>query len=31
VRLPAKAARAGRFIQAKITGYDSYEFSAEPA
>jgi len=31
VRLPVKAARAGRFIKAKITGYDSYEFMAEPA
>ncbi len=30
VRLPKKAARQGRFISAKLTGYDSYEFSAEP-
>lgn len=30
LRLPAKAARGGRFIQAKLTGYDSYEFTAEP-
>ncbi|MFN0116829.1 MAG: 30S ribosomal protein S12 methylthiotransferase RimO [Elusimicrobiota bacterium] len=31
IRLPAKAARGGQFIEAKMTGYDSYEFSAEPA
>ncbi len=30
VTLPQKAARQGPFVQAKITGYDSYEFSAEP-
>jgi ribosomal protein S12 methylthiotransferase len=29
VRLPQKAARGGRFIQAKLTGYDAYEFTAE--
>ena len=31
VRLPASAARGGRFVQAKISGYDSFEYSAEPA
>ncbi len=30
VRLPAKAARGGRFVTAKLTSYDAYEFSAEP-
>ncbi len=30
VRLPAKAARGGRFIRAEITGYDSYEFTGKP-
>lgn len=29
-RLPKKAARYGRFIEATIDGYDSYEFSATP-
>lgn len=29
VRLPAKSARGGRFVKAKITGYDSFELSAE--
>ncbi len=28
-RLPRSAARQGRFVQAKITGYDSYEFTAD--
>ena len=31
VRLPQKAARKGRFVTAKLTGYDAYEFIAEPA
>ncbi len=30
VRLPQKAAKDGRFITAKITGYESYEFTADP-
>ena len=30
VRLPKKAARAGRFITATLTAYDAYEFLAEP-
>jgi ribosomal protein S12 methylthiotransferase len=30
VRLPRTSARGGRFIQARITGYDAYEFSAVP-
>jgi len=30
LRLPRKATRAGRFITAKLTGYDAYEYSAEP-
>jgi len=30
VRLPQKAARGGRFITATLTGYDAYEFTAEP-
>lgn len=30
VRLPQAAARSGRFVTAKLTGYDAYEFSAEP-
>lgn len=29
VRLPQKAARQGAFVQAKLIGYDSYEFTAE--
>jgi ribosomal protein S12 methylthiotransferase len=29
VRLPHAAARAGRFVKAKLTAYDSYEFQAE--
>ena len=28
VRLPQKAVRNGRFVTARITGYDAYEFSA---
>jgi len=28
VRLPRQAAREGRFITARLTGYDAYEFSA---
>lgn len=31
IRLPRSAARGGRFIKARLSGYDSYEFSAEPA
>jgi ribosomal protein S12 methylthiotransferase len=30
VRLPRSSARAGRFIQARLSGYDAYEFSAVP-
>ena len=30
VRLPQKAARAGRFVEATLTDYDSYEFTATP-
>jgi ribosomal protein S12 methylthiotransferase len=30
VRLPQSAAKGGRFVKAKITGYDSFEYSAEP-
>jgi ribosomal protein S12 methylthiotransferase len=30
VRLPQSAARQGQFVQAKLTGYDSYEYSAIP-
>lgn len=30
VRLPQKAVRGGRFVTAKLTGYDSHEFTAEP-
>lgn len=29
VRLPAKSARVGRFVQAKLTCYDSYEFTGD--
>jgi ribosomal protein S12 methylthiotransferase len=29
VRLPKAAVRGGRFVEAKMTGYDAYEFSAE--
>jgi ribosomal protein S12 methylthiotransferase len=29
VRLPRSAVRQGRFVQAKLTGYDAYEFSAQ--
>jgi ribosomal protein S12 methylthiotransferase len=29
VRLPQSAARKGRFVKAKLTGYDAYEFTAE--
>jgi len=31
IRLPRLAARGGRFVQARLTAYDSYEFTAEPA
>ena len=31
IRLPRLAARGGRFVKARLTAYDSYEFSAEPA
>jgi len=30
VRLPKSAARKGRFVQARLTGYDAYEFTAVP-
>ena len=30
VRLPSRVARSGRFISAKLTGYDAYEYSAVP-
>lgn len=30
VRLPQAAARKGRFVQARLTAYDAYEFTAEP-
>jgi ribosomal protein S12 methylthiotransferase len=30
LRLPQKAARQGRFVTVKLTGYDAYEFTAEP-
>ena len=30
VRLPQLAARNGRFIKAELSGYESYEFTAEP-
>lgn len=30
VRMPRSAARAGRFADVRLTGYDAYEFSAEP-
>jgi ribosomal protein S12 methylthiotransferase len=30
VRLPQKAVRGGRFVTARLTGYDAYEFTAEP-
>jgi ribosomal protein S12 methylthiotransferase len=30
VQLPQKAVRKGRFVKAKLTSYDSYEFTAEP-
>ena len=29
IRLPKSAARGGRFIKTKITGYDAYEYSGE--
>lgn len=29
VRLPRAAVRQGRFVQARLTGYDAYEFSGE--
>jgi ribosomal protein S12 methylthiotransferase len=31
IRLPASAARQGRFVSARLTGYDSFEFAAVPA
>jgi ribosomal protein S12 methylthiotransferase len=31
IRLPKAAARGGRFVEARLTGYDAYEFAAEPA
>jgi ribosomal protein S12 methylthiotransferase len=31
IRLPASASRGGRFVSARLTGYDSFEFTAEPA
>jgi len=31
VRLPQSATRNGRFVAAKLTGYDAYEFTAIPA
>jgi len=31
VRLPQPASRVGRFVRAKLTGYDAYEFSAIPS
>lgn len=31
IRLPRLAARGGRFVKARLTAYDSYEFSADPA
>lgn len=31
IRLPKKAARLGQFVQARLTGYDAYEYTAEPA
>jgi ribosomal protein S12 methylthiotransferase len=30
VRLPQKAARRGRFVTAKLTGYDAFEYTAQP-
>jgi ribosomal protein S12 methylthiotransferase len=30
VRLPQKTARGGRFVEAKLTAYDAYEFTAIP-
>jgi len=30
VRLPQSVARGGRFVTAKLTGYDAYEFTANP-
>lgn len=30
LRLPRNATRKGRFITAKLTGYDAYEYTAEP-
>lgn len=30
VRLPARAAGRGRFVKARITGYDAFEFRADP-
>ena len=30
IRLPKIAARRGKFIQAKLTGFDAYEYQAEP-
>ncbi len=31
IRLPAAAARKGRFVSARLTAYDSFEFTAVPA
>jgi ribosomal protein S12 methylthiotransferase len=31
VRLPQKAAGKGRFVEARLTGYDAYEFTAIPS
>jgi ribosomal protein S12 methylthiotransferase len=31
IRLPRSASRGGRFIQARLTGYESYEFTAVPS
>ncbi len=30
VRMPARVARQGRFVTARLTAYDAYEFTAEP-
>ncbi len=30
VRLPQSAARQGKFVTARLTSYDSYEFTAQP-
>jgi ribosomal protein S12 methylthiotransferase len=31
IQLPKSAARRGRFVEAKLTGYDAHEYTAEPA